>query len=119
MKFSQRYPQIMNFYEKRQNNDYFLTSNTIDFGEKSSKSLPVNNRLHLAKVKHIIEQKLEGPLKDLGRISVCNLSLTNPNMYISNFLIPNCFFLFFSFRKTLRTSVGVGRTFKSGKDMTY
>ena len=37
MKFSQMYPQIMNFYEKRQNNEYFRASNTIDFGKKASR----------------------------------------------------------------------------------
>ena len=52
MKISQRYPQIMDFYEKRQNNEHILTSNTIDFGEKASNFL--NNRLHLAKTNHII-----------------------------------------------------------------
>ena len=70
MKFSQIYPSIMNFYEKRQNNEYFLRSNTIDFGKKSSKLL--NNRLHLAKTKHIIMQKLDGPLKSLARVSIYN-----------------------------------------------
>ena len=70
MKFSQIHPSIMNFYEKRQNNEYFQRSNTIDFGKKSSKLL--NNRLHLVKTKHIIMQKLDGPLKDSGCMSVCN-----------------------------------------------
>ena len=70
MKLSQIYPLIMNFYEKRQNNEYFLRSNTIAFGKKSSKLL--NNRLHLARTKHIIMQKLHGPLKDSGCMSVCN-----------------------------------------------
>ena len=68
MKISQRYPQMMDFYEKRQNNEYFLTSNTIDFGEKTSKLL--NNLLHLPKTKHIIMQQLDGPLKGLGCVSI-------------------------------------------------
>ena len=70
MKFSQSHPSIINFYEKRQNNEYFLRSNTIDFGKKSSKLL--NNRLHLVKTKHIIMQKLDGPLKSLARVSIYN-----------------------------------------------
>ena len=69
MKISQRYPQIMDFYEKRQNNEHFLASNEIDFGKKASKIL--NNHLYLKK-KHIIMQKLDGPLKGLGRVSICN-----------------------------------------------
>ena len=64
MKISQRYPQIMDFYEKRQNNEHFPASNAIDFGKKASKIL--NNHLYLIK-KHIIMQKLDGPLKSLGR----------------------------------------------------
>ena len=39
MKFSQRYPQIMDFHEKRQNNEHFPASNVIDFGKKASKLL--------------------------------------------------------------------------------
>ena len=39
MKISQRYPQIMDFYEKRQNNEHFPASNVIDFGKKASKIL--------------------------------------------------------------------------------
>ena len=35
MKISQRYPQIMDFYEKWQNNEHFPASNAIDFGKTS------------------------------------------------------------------------------------
>ena len=28
------YPQIMDFYEQRQNNEHFLASNAIDFGKR-------------------------------------------------------------------------------------
>ena len=63
----------MDFYEKRQNNEHFLTSNIIDFGEKASKIL--NNRLHLAKTKQIIVQKLDGSLKGLGHVSICYLTV--------------------------------------------
>ena len=31
------YPQIMDFYEQRKNNEHFLASNAIDFREKASK----------------------------------------------------------------------------------
>ena len=55
MKLSHIYPSMMNFYVKRQNNEYFLRSNTIDFGKKWSKLL--NNRLHLVKTKHVIINK--------------------------------------------------------------
>ena len=34
-KISQKYPQIMDFYEKRQNNEHFPASNAIDFGKKA------------------------------------------------------------------------------------
>ena len=39
MKISQRYPQIMDFYEKRKNNEHFLVNSAIDFGKKASKIL--------------------------------------------------------------------------------
>ena len=70
MKISQRYPQIMDFYEKRQKNEHFLASNAIDFGKKAWKIL--NNRLYLEEKKHIIMQKLDGPLKGLARVSIYN-----------------------------------------------
>ena len=102
MKLSQIYPSIMNFYEKRQNNEYFLRSNTIEFGKKSSKLL--NNRLHLAKTKHIIMEKLDDPLKGVDLVSISNLTfakaqwgilyIKNPNIYIIHFLIPHFFFHF-------------------------
>ena len=62
MKISQRYPQFMDFYEKRQKNENFPASNAIDFGKKASKILKIH--LYLKK-KHIIMQKLDGPLKSL------------------------------------------------------
>ena len=70
MKISQRYPQIMDFYEKRQKNEHFLTSNAIDIGKKAWKIL--NNRLYWKKEKHIIMQKLDGPLKSLAHVSIYN-----------------------------------------------
>ena len=70
-------------------------------------------------------QKLDGPLKGLGRVPMCNLTfakaqweilyIKNPNTYISYFLIPNFFFHFVE----LLEFQSVGRTVKSGKDMPY
>ena len=83
-------------------NEHFLASNAIDFGKKAWKIL--NNRLYLEEKKHIIMQKLDGPLKGLARVSIYNsnfllrhnteFSILKSNIYISYFLIPNFFFHF-------------------------
>ena len=55
---------------KTKKNEHFLASNAIDFGKKTWKIL--NNRLYLEEKKHIIMQKLDGPLKSLARVSIYN-----------------------------------------------
>ena len=76
--------------------------------------------------KHIIMQKLDGPLKGLARVSIYNSNFFAKAQYgilyikveYSYQLLPYSELLF-SFRKTRRIPDSVGRTFKSGKDMTY
>ena len=77
------------------------------------------------KKKHIIMQKLDGPLKDLARVSIYNSNFAKAQqgiLYIKAQylyqLLPYSKLLF-SFRKTRRIPDGVGQTFKSGNDMTY
>ena len=67
MKISQRYPQIMDFYEKRQNNEYFLTSWFWERGMKKFEQSLVFGR------KTKTYKKLDSPLKGLGCVSICNL----------------------------------------------
>ena len=70
MKISQRYPQLMDFYEKRpKKNEHFLASNAIDFG---GMKIFEQSLVCRRKKKHIIMQKLDGPLKDLARVSIYN-----------------------------------------------
>ena len=51
-----------------QNNEHFLASNAIDFGGMKI----FEQSLVCRRKKHIIMQKLDGPLKDLARVSIYN-----------------------------------------------
>ena len=70
-------------------------------------------------------QNLDGPLKGLARVSIYNSNFAKAQQGILYIKVEYLYQLLpysellFSFRKTGRIPDGVGRTFKSGKDMTY